>query len=99
MPRLTLTPAAIRDLHRHHSFLEVLSKKAAGDAIRTIRAGFALLRSQRGIGRVITTDPEAREWTVWFGRAAYRIQYEIRAREIVIMRVRHSREKAPNTLL
>ncbi len=96
MPRLTLTPSAIRDLNRHDSFLRVRSKTAASDAIRTIRAGFALLRSQHGIGRVITTDPEAREWTVWFGRAAYRIQYEVRAGDVVIMRVRHSREDAPN---
>ena len=98
MPRLTLSPAAIRDLNRHDSFLQELSKTAASDAARTIRAAFPLLRSQPRIGRVITTDPEAREWTVRFGRAAYRIQYEVRAGDIVILRVRHSREAAPDTL-
>ncbi len=58
----------------------------------TIRAQFALLAAQPGIGRKVSRYSDLREWKVRSGQGAYRILYRIDGDEVVITSVKHSKE-------
>ncbi len=94
MPHLVLADAVFRDLNRLYDFLEPKNQRAAKAAIRSIRSSFPLLLRSPEIGYLVDEQLGIREWTVQFGRGAYRVAYQANDVEIRVLSVRHSREDA-----
>lgn len=93
MPRIKWSDLAYLDLARLHAFLAPLSRETANRAIRAIQKGVQPLAEHPGIGRLVDDmPPEFREWIVQFGNGAYIVRYEIVGKQVVILRIRHSRE-------
>jgi plasmid stabilization system protein ParE len=90
MPRLSWSPAAVRDVARLHEFLAPKSRDAAQRAVKTIRRGVKALGKHPEIGRPIEElPPEFREWAIEFGSGAYVALYHYDGKEAVILAVRH----------
>jgi plasmid stabilization system protein ParE len=78
VPRLSWTPAALRDIQRLHRFLAPKSPDAAKRAVKAIREGVRVLGLQPGIGRPVDDMPEAyREWFIHFGASGYTVRYRL----------------------
>jgi plasmid stabilization system protein ParE len=93
VPRLTWTPAALRDVQRLYRFLADKNPDAGRRAIGAIRAGVKVLAQQPGIGRpVADMEPEFREWLIDFGESGYLALYRYEGGAAVILAVRHQRE-------
>ena len=93
MPRLTWSPAALRDVQRLYRFLAEKNIDAARRAVNTIREGLKTIARQPGIGRPAEDmEPEYREWPIEFGDSGYVVLYRYHKQAAVILAVRHQRE-------
>jgi len=93
MPRIEWSDLAYLDLARLHAFLDPMGRETANRALRAIQNGVQPLRNHPEIGRPVDgLAPEIREWVIEFGHGAYIARYEIFGRQVVILRIRHSRE-------
>ena len=93
MPRLTWTPAALRDVARLHAFLKSRNPDAASRAVRAIRQGVKLLADHPQAGPAVEDmPPEFRLWPIAFGAGGYVALYRYDGRDVVILAVRHSKE-------
>jgi plasmid stabilization system protein ParE len=94
MPPLRWSQSALRDVGRLHSFLFSKNRDAARRAIRAIREGVKLLRDNPQIGRPVEElPPEFREWIIEFGQGAYVVLYRYNRNEVVLLAIRHGRER------
>ncbi|MDP3823587.1 MAG: type II toxin-antitoxin system RelE/ParE family toxin [Burkholderiales bacterium] len=93
MPRLTWSPAALRDVQRLYRFLSEKDPGAARRAVKIIREGVKIIARQPGIGRPAEDmEPEYREWMIDFGATGYVALYRYDDAAAVILAVRHQRE-------
>jgi plasmid stabilization system protein ParE len=93
MPRLTWSPAALRDVQRLYRFLSEKDAGAARRAAKIIREGVKIIARQPGIGRPAEDmEPEFREWMIEFGATGYVVLYRCDDSAAVILAVRHQRE-------
>ena len=93
MPRLTWSPAALRDVQRLYQFLSEKDAGAARRAVKIIREGVKIIARQPGIGRPAEDmEPEYREWMIDFGATGYVALYRCDDSTAVILAVRHQRE-------
>lgn len=93
MPHLIWTPSALADVQRLYRFLAPKDAKAAGHAVKAIRARVKILAHQPSIGRPIEDmDPEFREWPIDFGNGGYIALYRLDAETVSILAVRHQKE-------
>jgi plasmid stabilization system protein ParE len=93
MPRLTWSPAALRDVQRLYRFLSDKDVGAARRAVKIIREGVKIIARQPGIGRPAEDmEPEYREWMIDFGATGYVALYRYDDATAVILAVRHQRE-------
>lgn len=93
MPRLKWSQNALRDVERLYAFLAPKSQDAARQAIRSIREGVKLLRTNPQVGRPVDElPPEFREWIIEFGDGAYVVLYRYDKDEVVLLAIRHGRE-------
>jgi plasmid stabilization system protein ParE len=93
MPRLTWSPAALRDVQRLYQFLSEKDAGAARRAVKVIREGVKIIARQPGIGRPAEDmEPEYREWMIDFGATGYVALYRCDDSTAVILAVRHQRE-------
>jgi len=93
MPRLTWSPAALRDVQRLYRFLSEKDASSAKRAVKIIREGVKIIARQPGIGRPAEDmAPEYREWTIDFGATGYVALYRYDKATAVILAVRHQRE-------
>ena len=91
--KLTLvwSPVAQRDLIRLRQFIEPHNPKAAKRASEKIRKATRLIRDNPAIGTRIE-GREDRELYTSFGKDGYLLRYQIIDRNIVILKIWHTRE-------
>jgi plasmid stabilization system protein ParE len=93
MPRVILSPAALRDLQRLRDFLRTKSPEAAKRSAKVIVKAIQILSLQPGIGRPAEElGPECRELPIDFGSSGYLALYRQRGDDIIILALRHQLE-------
>jgi len=96
MPRVVLSPAALRDMSRLRDFLKGKNINASRKAVATILSSLRTLETFPNIGRPIEDMPVAyREIVMPFGSAGYiaRYHYTEENREVVeVLSIRHGKE-------
>ena len=90
--RVRLLPGAVGDLERLPRFLDFKSPGAAARSRQVLLQAIASLAEMPHRGRPAAVA-DARELVVPFGRDAYILRYRVRADEVVVTRIRHSRER------
>ena len=86
-------PAASRDIARLRNFLTSKSPIAAQRAAKRIIEGVMTLKDHSGAGTPVDNLIDYRELTLSFGSGEYIIRYREESQRIIIVRVRHSKEK------
>ena len=95
MPRVTLSPGALRDLQRLREFLRPKSPEAAQRSAKVIIKAIQVLGLQPGIGRPAEDlGPECRELPIDFGSSGYLALYRHKGDEVIILAIRHQLEDA-----
>lgn len=93
MPRLIWARSALSDVQRLRRFLAPKNPDAATRAVKAIRQGVRVFRSQPGIGRPVECMPEYRGWMINFGDSGYIVRYHTSEGDVVkILAIRHQRE-------
>lgn len=93
MPRLIWTPQALTDVQRLYRFLAAKDVPAARRAVRTLRAGVAILAHQPHLGRVVGPDAgDLREWLIDFGKSGYVMLYRVEDERLLLLAIRHQTE-------
>ena len=93
MPRVILSPAALRDLQRLREFLRPKSPEAAQRAAKVIIKAIQVLGLQPGIGRPADDlGPNSRELPIDFGSTGYLALYRQRGDDVIILALRHQLE-------
>ncbi|GHU28562.1 plasmid stabilization protein [Betaproteobacteria bacterium] len=94
MPRLKMSPVALRDIQRLYRFLTRKNADAAKRAAKAIRQGVKILERQPEMGRPVEDMPEAfREWLIDFGESGYVTRYHYDGGEFVtVLAIRHQKE-------
>ena len=94
MPRLIVTAGAARGLERCRRLLATRNRNAAVRAGQAIERHFALLESNREIGRPFGQRPELRELVIAFGESGYVALYRFERDDdaVYILAFRHQRE-------
>lgn len=93
MPRVILSPAALKDLQRLREFLRPKSPEAAKRSAKVIVKAIQILSLQAGIGRPAPDlGPECRELPIDFGGSGYLALYRQRGDDIIILALRHQLE-------
>lgn len=92
--RLKILPEAIADLVRLREFIQVYNPAAASRAAKRIREALHKIPHQPFLGHPIEgiENPELRERFISFGKAGYWVEYLVKAEEIHIVKIWHSRE-------
>jgi plasmid stabilization system protein ParE len=94
MPHLTWTATAIRDLQRAFEFLAEKDRRAAQAAIRRIRSELRKMAAAPELGRPVSSGSRSRrEWVIPFGDSGCIAQYESQGKNVLILRLRHQRQK------
>ena len=95
MPReITWLPDASKDVARLRDFLKSKNPVAAQRAARRILEGVLILQDNPGAGMPVEELIDYRDLRLAFGSGEYIIRYREETHRIVIVRVRHSKEKA-----
>ncbi|MBX2809844.1 MAG: type II toxin-antitoxin system RelE/ParE family toxin [Cellvibrionaceae bacterium] len=95
MPRKIIwLPGASRDVARLRDFLTSKNPIAAQRAAKRIVEGVMILKDNPGTGSPVDTLMKYREIKLSFGSGDYIIRYREEYENVVIMRVRHSKEKS-----
>ena len=84
---------ASRDVERLKNFIKPKSPQVAQRAARRIIQGVMILRDNPGAGKPVENMVNYRDLTLGFGSGDYIVRYREDGQRIVIIRVRHSREK------
>ena len=92
MPRVSFTPAAVRDLERLHAFLQPKSPAAARRAAAVITEAVKGLRQHPGRGRPVEEMPQCRELLIEFGDSGYVALYRHEDDQVTVLTLRHQRE-------
>lgn len=92
VPRVSFTPAAVRDLERLRAFLESKSPAAARRGAAAITEAVRGLEQHPGIGRPVEEMSEYRELLIDFGDSGYVALYRHAAGQVTVLALRHQRE-------
>lgn len=93
MPRVILSPAALRDIQRLRDFLMPKSPEVARRSAKVIIKAIQVLGLQPGIGRPAEDlGPDCRELPIDFGSSGYLALYRQRGDDVVILALRHQFE-------
>lgn len=93
MSHLIWTPAALAHLERLRRFLEARNEDAAGRALAAIGTAVSELEQFPEIGSLTGRLPGHRNLFVRFGTGGYVVRYLIRGEYVLILWVRHQRER------
>ena len=93
---ITWLPGAAKDVERLRDFLKSKNPVAAQRAARRILEGPNMLRDNPGAGVPVEELVDYRDLILTFGSGEYIIRYRLEADQVVITRVRHSRENDLN---
>lgn len=98
MPQIVISSKATRDLQKIREYLQQFNAEAAQKAGIEIIQTVTLLQSHPMLGKPLEDIPEYRELIIPFGSGAYIIRYRVHFDMIVIVTIRHSKEKASYNL-
>lgn len=86
-------PGASRDVDRLRSFIKSENPRAAQRAAKRILEGVMILQENPGAGVPVENLMDYRDLMLTFGAGEYIIRYREEVGRVVIVRVRHSKEK------
>lgn len=99
MPQIVISAKAARDLQKIREYLQQFNAEAAQKAAKEIVQAVNLLQAHHNmLGKPLEDIPEYRELITPFGSGAYIIRYRVNFDLIVIVTIRHSKEKASYNL-
>jgi addiction module RelE/StbE family toxin len=98
MPQIIISAKAARDLQKIRDYLLQFNAEAAQKAAQEIIQAANLLQVHPMLGKPLEDIPEYRELIIPFGSGAYILRYRVSFDLIVIVTVRHSKEKASYNL-
>lgn len=94
MPQIIISAKAARDLKKIREYLLQFNAEAAQKASATIIEATNQLLIHPLMGRPLEDIPEYRELIRPFGAGSYTIRYRIAVDMIVVLGIKHSKEKA-----
>lgn len=94
MPQLIISAKAARDLKKIREYLLQFNAESAQKAAAMIIEATNLILSHPMLGKPLEDMPEFRELIRPFGSGAYTIRYRTDFDRIVIVGIKHSKEKA-----
>jgi len=95
VPReITWLPDASKDIARLRDFLKSKNPLAAQRAAKRILEGVLILQDNPGAGMPVEKLIDYRDLRLAFGSGEYIIRYRVEIHQVVIVRVRHSKEEA-----
>ena len=94
MPQIVVSAKATRDLKKIREYLLQFNVEAAQRAAATIIETTNMLLNYPLLGKPLEDMPEYRELIRPFGAGAYVIRYRIGFDVIIIVGIKHSKEKA-----
>jgi plasmid stabilization system protein ParE len=94
MPQLIISAKAARDLKKIREYLLQFNAETAQKAASAIIEATNLILSHPMLGKPLEDMPEYRELIRPFGSGAYIIRYRTDFDRIIIVGIRHSKEKA-----
>ena len=93
MPRVILSPSALRDLQRLREFLRPKSTEAAQRSASVIIKAIQVLGLQPGIGRPAEDlGSDFSELPIDFGSSGYLALYRLAGDDVIILALRHQLE-------
>ena len=93
MSQIILSAKATRDLKKQREYLSKFNEEAAVKAAETIMAAVHALASHPQLGKPLEDSPEYRELIRPFGAGSYTIRYRMDSERIIVVGIRHSKEK------
>jgi plasmid stabilization system protein ParE len=94
MPQIIISAKATRDLKKIREYLLQFSPEAAQKAAATIIDATNQLLTHSMLGKPLEDIPEYRELIRPFGSGAYTIRYRVDFDKIIIVGIKHSKEKS-----
>ena len=91
-PKLIWEPGAVDDLYRLREFIQPHNPKAAMNAARRIIESTNRLLDYPYLGHPMDDLPEFNELLIPFGQNGYVLRYRLDNRNIIILRIWHTRE-------
>ena len=98
MPQIIISAKATRDLKKIREYLLQFNTDTAKKAAATIIEATNQLQTYPLSGKPLEDIPEYRELIRPFGSGSYTIRYRIDFDKIIILGIKHSKEKALYTL-
>jgi plasmid stabilization system protein ParE len=98
MPQIIISTKATRDLKKIRDYLLQFNAEAAQKAATTIIEATNQLLTHPMLGKPLEDIPEYRELITPFGSGAYTIRYRMDFDKIIIVGIKHSKERSLYTL-
>jgi plasmid stabilization system protein ParE len=98
MPQIIISAKATRDLKKIRDYLLQFNTEAAQKAATTIIEATNQLLTHPMMGKPLEDIPEYRDLITTFGSGAYTIRYRMNFDKIIIIGIKHSKERSLYTL-
>ena len=98
MPQIVITAKATRDLKKIRDYLLQFNAEAAQKAATSIIEAVNQLPIHPLLGKPLEDIPEYRELITPFGSGAYTVRYRMDFDKIIIVAIKHSKERSIYTL-
>ena len=98
MPQIIISAKATRDLQKIREYLLQFNAEAAQKAATTIIEATSQLLTHPMLGKPLEDIPEYRELIRPFGAGAYTIRYRVDFDKIIIVGIKHSKERSLHNL-
>src|ERR1035437_3204782 len=98
MPQIIISAKATRDLQKIREYLLQFNAEAAQKAAATIIEATSQLLTHPMLGKPLEDIPEYRELIRPFGAGAYTIRYRVDFDKIIIVGIKHSKERSLHNL-
>lgn len=98
MPQLIVAAKAVRDIHKIREYFVQFNVEAAQKAASVLLESADLLLAHPLLGKPLEDMPDYRELVRPFGAGSFTIRYRLHSDMIVLVAVKHSKEKALYTL-
>lgn len=98
MPQIIISAKATRDLKKIREYLVQFNEEAAQKAATAIVEATSQLLNHPMMGKPLEDMPEYREVIRPFGAGAYTIRYRVHFDTIIIVGIKHSKEKTLHSL-
>ena len=98
MPQIIISAKATRDLKKIRDYLLQFNAEAAQKAAATIIEATNQLLCHPSMGKPLEDIPDYRELITPFGSGTYSIRYRLDFDKIIVLGIKHSKERSLYTL-